>query len=184
MGGSFDPPHAGHAHITREALKRIGLDRIWWLVSPGNPLKADGPAPMARRLEAARSVIEHPKVVVTDIEARLGTRYTAQTLRALRRLYPGVRFVWIMGADNLAGFHHWQNWRDIIETVPIAVMARPGTRLSARTSPAAIAYRYAQLRAPAAALLATLKAPAWCLLNVPMVDQSSTELRDAGVWKR
>ena len=105
LGGSFDPAHEGHAHITREALKRFGLDRVWWLLSPGNPLKDHGPAPMAQRKARAQAVMDHPRVEITDIEAQLGTRYTAQTLAALRRRYPGVRFVWLMGADNLAQFH-------------------------------------------------------------------------------
>ncbi|MCE8471321.1 nicotinate-nicotinamide nucleotide adenylyltransferase, partial [Rhodovulum sulfidophilum] len=111
LGGSFDPAHEGHAHITRTALKRFGLDRVWWLVSPGNPLKAEGPAPMARRLAAAEAVMQHPRVAITDLEARIGTRYTAETLERLMRLYPGVRFVWLMGADNLISFHRWERWR-------------------------------------------------------------------------
>src|SRR6056297_3236063 len=101
LGGSFDPPHAGHVHISREALKRFGLDRVWWLVTPGNPLKAHGPAPLQQRLEHARAVMHDPRVDVTGIEATLQTRYTAQTLKALQRHYPRVRFVWLMGADNL-----------------------------------------------------------------------------------
>ena len=108
LGGSFDPPHQGHVHITIEALKRFGLDEGWWLVSPGNPLKAHGPAPLAKRMAAARSVMQHPRVRVTDIEARLGTRFTFKTLEALFHRYPGVRFVWLMGADTLAQFHRWK----------------------------------------------------------------------------
>ncbi len=126
LGGSFDPPHRGHVHITTEALKRFGLDRVWWLVTPGNPLKEQGPAPLAQRMQQARAIMQHPKVTVTDIEARLGTRYTAQTLAALRRQYPGVNFVWLMGADNLAQFHKWQDWRTIMMSVPVGVLARPG----------------------------------------------------------
>ena len=105
LGGSFDPPHAGHVHITREALKRFGLDRVWWLVSPGNPLKSRGPAGMDARLRAARQLMVHPKVHISDCEARAGTRYTAETLAALQARHPGVRFVWLMGADNLALVH-------------------------------------------------------------------------------
>ena len=107
LGGSFDPAHGGHAHITREALKRFGLDQVWWMVSPGNPLKTKGPAPMARRMAAARQVMMHPRVKITDIETRLGTRFTAATLKRLLQMYPGVRFVWLMGADNMAQFHLW-----------------------------------------------------------------------------
>ena len=126
LGGSFDPPHAGHAHITREALKRFRLDQVWWLVSPGNPLKAAAPAPLARRMAAARALIDHPRVLISDFEARAGTRYTAETLRALMARYPQVRFVWLMGADNLAQLHRWQNWQWILENVPVGVRARPG----------------------------------------------------------
>ncbi|MEP1942802.1 MAG: nicotinate-nucleotide adenylyltransferase, partial [Sulfitobacter sp.] len=137
LGGSFDPAHAGHVHITREALKRFGLDQVWWLVSPANPLKSRGPAPMAERIARARQVMQHPSVQVTSIEERLGTRYTAQTLRGLQRLYPAQRFVWLMGADNLAQFHLWRDWEDIAQRVPLGVLARPGQRISARTSRAA-----------------------------------------------
>jgi nicotinate-nucleotide adenylyltransferase len=105
LGGSFDPPHEGHAHITRWALRSLGLDRVWWLVSPGNPLKPKGPADLARRIAAARALMRDPRVVVTDVEARLGARYTADTLVALSARFPQARFVWLMGADNLARFH-------------------------------------------------------------------------------
>ncbi len=182
FGGSFDPPHAGHLHISREALKRFGLDRVWWLVSPGNPLKANGPAPLARRMQAARALVDHPRIVVTDIEARIGTRYTAQTIARLRACYPGVRFVWLMGADNLAQFHRWQDWQGILASVPVGVMARPGQRISARTAKAAQIYRWAKLPASQARLLARRDAPAWCFLNLPMVDVSSTAIRARGDW--
>ena len=182
FGGSFDPPHEGHVHVSREALKRFGLDRVWWLVSPGNPLKAEGPAPLARRMAAARALIRHPRIEATDIEAHLGTRYTAQTIAALRRRYPGVRFVWVMGADNLAQFHRWQDWRWIIETVPVAVIARPGQRLGARRSKAAKVYRQARITGRGAHVLGLLKAPAWSFINVPLSDQSSSAIRARGEW--
>ncbi len=177
LGGSFDPPHAGHVHISLEALKRFQLDEVWWLVSPGNPLKARGPAPLATRLAKARQIMRHPRVQVTDLEARMGTRFTAATLDGLLRRYQGVDFVWLMGADNLASFHHWDRWREIFETVPIGVLARPGDRISARMSPAARRYRSAKLRSREAAALATSAAPAWCFVNVPMMPISSTALR-------
>jgi nicotinate-nucleotide adenylyltransferase len=183
LGGSFDPAHQGHAHITREALKRFGLDRVWWLVSPGNPLKTQGPAPLAQRMCRAKAMMRHPLVVVTDIEARLGTRYTAETLRALRRLYPGVRFVWLMGADNLAQFHLWQDWRQIAGSVPLGILARPGQRISARMSPTARVFARARVGAGASHLLARAEPPAWCFVNVPMVAQSSTEIRAKGGWQ-
>lgn len=182
LGGSFDPPHAGHVHITKEALRRFGLDKVLWLVSPGNPLKPRGPAPMQTRIQAAQALMRHPRVEISDIETYLGTRYTAQTLARLHQLYPGVRFVWLMGADNLVQFHRWQDWRQIMETVPVGVLARPGDRVSARLSVAARTYGASQLRARQSHLLAKGGAPRWCFVNVPMVDQSSTKLRESGGW--
>ncbi|SDX10790.1 nicotinate-nucleotide adenylyltransferase [Ruegeria halocynthiae] len=182
FGGSFDPPHQGHVHVTLEAMKAFGLDRVWWLVSPGNPLKERGPAPLARRIEAAKAVMQHPRVEVTDIEAQTRTRATADTLAALRRLYPQVRFVWLMGADNLAQFHKWKDWRQIMDSVPVGVVARPGDRISARMSPAARIYAKYRIDGQARQLLGQAEAPAWCFVNVPMVDLSSTELRQRGGW--
>lgn len=182
LGGSFDPAHDGHAHITREAMKRFGLGHVWWLVSPGNPLKAQGPAPLAVRLLRARSVMQHPRVTITDVEARLRTRYTAQTLAALMDRYPGVRFVWLMGADNLAQFHLWQDWTWIMETVPVGVLARPGDRISARMSPAARLYRQYRISGRASQLLGRATAPAWCFVNVAMTAQSSSAIRARGDW--
>ena len=184
LGGSFDPAHAGHVHITHEALKRFGLSRVWWLVSPGNPLKVEGPAPMAERIARARQVMVHPRVVISDLEARLGTRYTAATLRRLKALYPGVRFVWLMGADNLAQFHRWQNWEWIIHNVPIGVFARPGSRLEARGARTVEEFVRYRLPAECAALLPYAAPPAWCFLNVPMVNLSSSAIRARGEWKR
>lgn len=180
LGGSFDPAHEGHAHITREMLKRLRLDAVWWLVSPGNPLKAQGPAPMAERLARARSVIGHPRVRITDIEARLGTRFTAATLAGLRRHYPGVRFVWLMGADNLAQFHRWDRWRLILATVQMAVAARPGQGVRALSAPAARAFRMAQT-APRG--LTRAAAPAWAFVQLPMVKASSSAIRARGEWR-
>jgi nicotinate-nucleotide adenylyltransferase len=184
LGGSFDPPHAGHVHITRWALKAFRLDRVWWLVSPGNPLKPDAPADMGRRLAAARDIVTHPRVAVTDMEARLGTRFTAETLEALHTRYPGVRFVWLMGADNLAGFHRWDRWEEIMARVPLGVLARPGEQLRAGLSPAA--RRYARWRLPAwqAPRLALADPPCWTLLSGRMLDLSSSELRALGAWRR
>lgn len=177
LGGSFDPAHGGHVAITRAALRRFRLDRIWWLVSPGNPLKAHGPAPMADRIARARRLLSDPRVVVTDIEGRLGTRMTADTLAALGRLYPGTRFVWLMGSDNLAQFHRWDRWRRIAATVPIGVLARPGTRMAARQSVAARVMARARLPQSQAAGLVRRRPPAWVLVNLPMSAQSSTALR-------
>lgn len=182
LGGSFDPPHAAHVHITREALRAFGLDRAWWLVSPGNPLKSRGPAPIAARMQAARSIVQDPRITVTDIECRLGTRITAETIAALREIYPGVHFVWLMGADNLASLHKWRDWRYIMDHVPVGVLARPGDRISARMSPAARIYRHYRIPASASHLLARAVPPSWCFVNVPMMDISSTEIRARGDW--
>ncbi len=182
LGGSFDPPHAGHVHVTREALKRFGLDRVWWLVSPGNPLKSRGPAPLERRMKAAREVMAHPKVEVTDIEARIGTRYTAETLQALQGLYPATRFVWLMGADNMAQFHLWDRWEWIQDNVPIGILARPGDRMAALNAPAARRGVSSRLRARNSEALARSPAPCWCFVNVPMRDISSSAIRARGDW--
>ncbi len=184
LGGSFDPAHAGHVHISREAMKRFALPHLWWLVSPGNPLKHEGPAPLDRRLERARQMMRDPRVRVTDIEARLGTRYTAETLAEMIAIYPGVRFVWLMGADNLAQLHRWQDWHWIMENVPVGVLARPGRRLGARRSVAARVYARYRISGRSSHLLGRADAPAWCFVNVPLMDQSSTAIRAAGDWER
>ncbi len=182
LGGSFDPAHAGHVHITLEALKRFQLDRVWWLVSPGNPLKAHAPAPLEQRLKQARAVMLHPRVEVTGLETYLGTRYTARTIVALQARYPNVRFVWLMGADNLAGFHHWQDWREIMARLPVGVIARPGKRVAARSSKAAQVFQAQRLPGRKAALLGRSPAPRWCLINLPMLTHSSSAIRARGEW--
>ncbi|WP_102106918.1 nicotinate-nucleotide adenylyltransferase [Oceaniglobus roseus] len=183
LGGSFDPAHEGHAHITREALKRFDLDAVWWLVSPGNPLKARGPAPMERRLEQARQVMRHPRVEITALERDLGTRYTAATLEALLPAYPGVHFVWLMGADSLATFHLWDRWQWIMSHVPVGVLARPGLGIVARMSPAAARFEPFRLPARRAKLLALSAPPAWCFVNLPMNTMSSSAIRARGGWQ-
>jgi nicotinate-nucleotide adenylyltransferase len=182
LGGSFDPPHKGHVRITRAALRRFGLDRVVWLVSPGNPLKVRGPAPIDVRITAARDVMRHPRVIISDFEARVGTRFTAQTIERVQKAHPGVNFVWLMGADNLVQFSQWQRFEDIMSTIPVGVLARPGKRISARLSKTARLYRHAQIRPESSRLLARCPAPAWCFLNLPMVDQSSSEIRAKGGW--
>jgi nicotinate-nucleotide adenylyltransferase len=181
LGGSFDPAHAGHAHITREAIKRFRLDRVWWLISPGNPLKPHGPAPLAHRMARARAVMADPRVIITDLEARLGTRATADTLDRLVALYPGVRFVWLMGADNLVQFHRWDRWRSILARVPVGVLARPGFGVSARRSVAARAF--AAFEVPPRGL-GLRPPPAWAFVNVPLVALSSSAIRARGEWRR
>ncbi len=184
LGGSFDPPHEGHVHITLRALRRFGLDQVWWMVTPGNPLKSQGPASLERRLAACQRIIDHPKVRITDIECRLNTRYTARTLEKLRHFYPATRFVWLMGADNLTGFHHWEHWRWIMEAVPIGVLSRPGDQIAAGLSPAARAYAAHRVPKEASRLLPFLKPPAWTLMSGPMMEISSTAIRASGKWRR
>lgn len=180
LGGSFDPAHEGHVQLTRTALARIGLDRVWWLVSPGNPLKPRPPAAMEARIAHARALIDDPRVTVTGLEARLGTRATHDTIRKLQALYPGVTFVWLMGADNLVQFHRWARWRGILARVPVAVMARPGSGLAARLSVTARAYRAA--RTSPDALLH--KTPAWCFIDMPLNAASSSAIRARGDWRK
>lgn len=160
----------------------MGLDRVWWLVSPGNPLKSRGPAPLADRMAHARKVMRDPRVVVTDLEAQLGTRFTAETLKSLKALYPGVRFVWLMGADNLVQFHRWDSWEDILRMVPVGVLARPGWGVRARMSKAARIYGGDLV--DRGEVLRSKPAPAWCFVNLPMDGSSSSAIRAQGGWQR
>jgi nicotinate-nucleotide adenylyltransferase len=180
LGGSFDPPHEGHLAISRIALRRLKLDRLWWLVTPGNPLKdISGLPPLGDRMNACRALARHPRIVVTDLEAQIGARYTYDTLRYLARRCRGAKLVWIMGADNLRGFHRWGQWRQIAGLVPIAVIDRPGTTLkasSARAAQALAPYRIAERDAP---MLAEMKPPAFLFLHVRRSAQSSSALRAA-----
>ena len=182
LGGSFDPAHEGHVHLSHVALTRFGLDRLWWLVSPGNPLKPDPPQPLGARMDRAREVMAHPSVEITALEAALGTRYTAATLGALLPLYPGVRFTWVGGADILDEFHRWRDWRGIAQAVRLGFIARPGQRLAARTSPAARILRPWRLPAAQSTALGGTPAPAWCFVNAPMVAANSSALRAGGEW--
>lgn len=182
LGGSFDPPHPGHVHITRHALRRFGLDQVWWLVSPGNPLKPEGPAPIAARMQAAHAIMRHPRVIITDIEARIGTRYTAQTLERLQAIYPHVRFVWLMGADNLAGFHRWDRWEEIMARLPVGVVARPSMGLAALNAPAARRFAFARLPEAQARLLPSASPPSWCYIDLPLRADSSSAIRARGEW--
>ena len=178
LGGSFNPPHAGHVQITQIALRRLQLDRIWWLVTPGNPLKSNGNLPtLAMRMQACSDLVASPKVAITGFEAELGTPYTAATIDFLRWRFPAVRFVWVMGADNLAGFHRWQHWRHIAASVPIAVVNRPGWHMAAMASPAARAMASSFMPEREASALAGRAAPVWTLLTGPLSPLSSTSLR-------
>lgn len=178
LGGSFNPAHAAHREISLTALHRLELDQIWWLVSPQNPLKSrNGMAPLDRRVVQAQAVADHPAIHVTDLEQRLDTRYTVDTLDRLRLHYPNMQFVWLMGADNLAQFHRWHAWQDIAHTMPIAVLDRPGFNLRAARTPAGqwlSRYRIAQHDSGA---LADQEAPAFLLLKSKLNPLSATEIR-------
>lgn len=184
LGGSFDPPHHGHRHLSLWALRALGLRRVWWLVSPGNPLKPVRPAALERRMEAARALARDRRILVSDFEARIGRRHTVETLAALRRRFPRARFVWLMGADNLATLHRWRRWRRILETTPTAVFARPGSQVAAGLSPAARAFARARLPAAAARSLVDREPPCWTLLTGPTHPASSTRERAEGRWAR
>jgi nicotinate-nucleotide adenylyltransferase len=178
LGGSFNPPHEGHVLVTRLALRRLRLDRVWWLVTPGNPLKSqDELAALQKRVAAARRLVAGPRVAVTDIEARIGSRYTYETLAWLKRRAPCVHFVWIMGADNLQQFHRWRHWRAIADLVPIVVVDRPGSTLRAISSQAGAAL--ARWRAPErdAARFAAMRPPALLFLHGRRSELSSTVIR-------
>ncbi|CAN2534013.1 nicotinate-nucleotide+adenylyltransferase [Methylocapsa aurea] len=183
FGGSFDPPHEGHAHVSQVALRRLALDRLWWLVTPGNPLKETAGLPsLAGRIDAAKKIARDPRIAVTGIEAAIGARYTADTLRFLHRRCPGVRFVWIMGADNLLQFHRWRDWEEIARTTPIAIVDRPGATFRAVSAKAAQRFARARLPESAATLLADARPPAFVYLHAPRVAQSSTALRSARLF--
>lgn len=182
-GGSFNPAHAGHRHVGLMALRRLRLDRLWWLVTPGNPLKARGDlASLDTRIGAARALAAHPRIAVTGFEAEIGARFTLETLRYLRARRPGVRFVWIMGADSLASFHRWRGFREIADLVPIAVVDRPGFTLSAPSSPAARFLDAHRVDERDAGALADLAPPAWVYLHGPRSTLSSTALRAGGAY--
>jgi nicotinate-nucleotide adenylyltransferase len=184
FGGSFNPPHEGHRLVALQALKRLNLDAVWLLVSPGNPLKdRAGLAPLAERVTAARRVVQHPNVRVTGFEAAHGFTYTYETLRYLTRTHPGVRFVWIMGADNLSQFHRWEHWREIAALMPMAVYVRPGSLRRAPVSKAAVALGRHRVDEADAPILADLPAPAWVYLHGMMSQLSSTVLRRAAAGR-
>jgi nicotinate-nucleotide adenylyltransferase len=185
LGGSFNPPHEAHRAISLFAMKRLQLDRIWWLVSPGNPLKDNGSLHALReRMAAAERVAHHPRIDVSCLETVIGTRYTADTISYLRRRCSGVRFVWIMGADNLAQFNRWESWRHIADMVPIAVIDRPPNSFRSLSSVAAQALMSCRIDERNAGALASRRAPAWTFLTGLKSSLSSTRLRNPdGSWK-
>lgn len=180
FGGSFNPPHAGHRLVALQCLKRLRLDAVWMLVSPGNPLKDNAGLPtIGERVAAVRQAVRHPRVQVTGFEAERGFTYTYETVRFLISSLPDRRFVWIMGGDSLAGLHRWQRWREIADLLPMAVYSRPGTSLRAPFSRAAVALARYRLDESDAAWLADCRPPAWVYLTGLMSGLSSTKIRAA-----
>lgn len=180
LGGSFNPAHGGHRHVSLTALKRLGLDRVWWLVAPQNPLKtASGTAPLRARLAAAETLAQHPRIVVSTIETIMGTVYTADTVAALARRFPRVHFVWLMGADNLLQVSRWRRWPQIFATVAVAIFDRPTYSLKALAAPAARRFARQRIDERSAARLADRGPPAWVFLRHRLSAQSSTRIRRA-----
>jgi nicotinate-nucleotide adenylyltransferase len=178
FGGSFNPPHAGHGLVAEIALRRLALDQLWWIVTPGNPLKSGNElAPLAERLKLSEQVAQNPRIKVTAFEAAHNVRYTADTLALVRARNPGVDFVWVMGADGLRDFHRWQRWRKIVMTFPIAVIDRPGSTLSFLSSMVAKTFDYARVDEIDAPRLARMPAPAWTFIHGPRSLLSSTAIR-------
>ncbi len=180
LGGSFNPAHGGHRSISLFAIEALALDEMWWLVSPGNPLKSEkGMAPYKARLGSARKMARRSRIVASDIERQLGTRYTVDTLRALKRRYPETRFIWVMGADNLAQFHRWKDWRTIARTMPIAVIARPGYEGAALASPAMAWFRRFVHRPEQKCNWTAWSTPALVFLRFRPDPRSATAIRQA-----
>ena len=179
FGGSFNPPHAGHALVAEIALRRLKLDQLWCIVTPGNPLKNTRDlAPLAKRIALCEALLHDPRIKITAFEAAHHIRYSADTLALIKARNPGVNFVWIMGADNLANFHRWQRWRQIALTFPIAVIDRPGSTLAFLSSRMAKTFGHARIDEADAPILARCKAPAWTFIHGPRSLLSSTEIRN------
>ncbi|MET3793343.1 nicotinate-nucleotide adenylyltransferase [Aquamicrobium terrae] len=184
FGGSFNPPHAGHVLVADIALRRLALDQLWWMVTPGNPLKSTRElAPLSERLRRSQAITPDPRIKVTAFEAAHHVRYTADTLALVRARNPGVDFVWIMGADSLRDFHRWERWREIMLTFPVAVIDRPGATLSFLSSIVAKTFDYARVDEADAPLLARMKAPAWTFIHGPRSTLSSTAIRNGDSGK-
>ena len=179
LGGSFNPAHEGHLHASKLALKQLALDYVWWLVSPQNPLKdSRGMASLQKRWQSAKDLARHPRIVVTDIEERLGTRFTVDTLYAVTRRFPQVHFVWLMGSDNLMQLPRWRNWPQIFALMPVAVIARPASALAARSAKAAATFRSAYV--PPSHHFSVMNPPAWTVLDGKRNPSSASSLRASG----
>ena len=177
FGGSFDPPHSGHLHVAETAMKRLGLDQVWWFPTPGNPLK-EAPSDYAARFEAVKDLTRHHrKFRVSNVEKQLNLRYTIDLVRLLKQRCREAQLVWIMGGDSLMTFHYWKDWRALTDLVPIAVVARPGFEIAAQSSPFAKALKHGRVRDEAGRVLLAQKTPAWVYLPAPLNSISSTQLR-------
>ena len=179
LGGSFNPAHEGHRHISLYALKLLGLDAVWWMVSPQNPLKSiRGMASLKERMASAIDVSNHPDIYVTDIERKMNTSYTADTLTGLKERFPHTKFTWLMGTDNLLQVHRWREWERIFNLVPVAVLDRPPRGNNIKSCPALERFRSSLLPQDRAQLLKTSKPPVWTILHIPLNDQSATSIRE------
>ena len=178
LGGSFDPPHEGHVHITKLALKIFNLSKIWWLICPENPIKSVTPSDLNSRFLASKKIMKHPSVIITDLERKFKTKYTFQTLIKLKKLYPSTKFVWLMGADNLINFHHWKNCDWIMKNIPVGVLARPEEQIKAGLSRTAIKFGNYRLPKEKSIILSNYIPPVWTLSTGPMRNISSTEIRE------
>ncbi len=185
FGGSFNPPHAGHALASEIAIRRLGLQQLWWMVTPGNPLKDTRELkPLGERIAASEKLAEDPRIKVTAFEASHHVRFTADTIELVRTRCPGVNFVWIMGADGLRDFHRWERWREIARSIPIAVIDRPGSTLAFLSSVMAKTFDHARIDEADAPLLARMKPPAWTFIHGPRSSLSSTAIRQASAQQQ
>ncbi|WP_078719557.1 MULTISPECIES: nicotinate-nucleotide adenylyltransferase [unclassified Bartonella] len=181
FGGSFNPPHAGHILVAKTAILRLRLNQLWWMVTPRNPLKNCVQLPsLHRRMELSLELLNHPKIRVTGFERAIGSKISIDTISHIFTRHKGVYFVWIMGADNLATFHYWHRWHDIMSMLPVAIVNRPSVRMSALSSPMARTYRYFRVGERASTILPFMKPPAWIYLHGPLSFQSSTKIRLEG----
>lgn len=178
FGGSFNPPHEGHLLIARDALRTLKLDQLWWMVTPGNPLKDhSGLAPLAERIRLSEALVDEPRIKVTAFEAAHAIRYSADTVELVLSRNPDASFIWVMGADSLNGFHQWERWEDIVRAIPITIYDRPGSSLSLQTSVMAQKFSAARVDETDASGLAHMRPPAWTFIHGPLSPLSSTELR-------
>ncbi|MEM7289277.1 MAG: nicotinate-nucleotide adenylyltransferase [Pseudomonadota bacterium] len=185
FGGSFNPPHEGHLNVCDLALKRLKLDQLWWIVTPGNPLKNTSELPaLDERIRLSEEIVSDPRIKVTAFEQAHRVRFTADTVALVKRMRPRQNFVWVMGADNLADFHRWQSWRQIAASLPIAVVDRPGSTLSYRSARAALALSRYRVDDEDANRLATMKPPAWTFIHGPRSPLSSTMLRKSRTGRK